>query len=190
MLKALVNSILSTLLANFTKTRGERDAGGDQWQRPPPPGAGDGRSDGTSGAPPRPPVKEEKVDPWKVMGLEKGASLQELTKAYRKLALKWHPDKNPDDEEGSKAKFIQIQNAYAECKREVAPDEAQPAWEEEEEARAKEEDEKEEKGKTKSARKNAKKNARQKEQKEMRDFMAKMEKEMREFQVTPWNPKP
>ncbi|KAJ1486307.1 putative heat shock protein, partial [Baffinella frigidus] len=51
-------------------------------------------------------------DPWKVMGLEKSASLDELKKAYRKLALKWHPDKNPDDEEGAKAKFIEIQSAY------------------------------------------------------------------------------
>ena len=37
----------------------------------------------------------EKLDPWKILGLEKDASKREIKSAYRKLAKKWHPDRNP-----------------------------------------------------------------------------------------------
>ena len=43
-------------------------------------------------------------------GLEKGAGADKIKKEYRKLALKWHPDKNQGDE-GAQEKFKEISKA-------------------------------------------------------------------------------
>ncbi|MEX0962169.1 MAG: molecular chaperone DnaJ [Simkaniaceae bacterium] len=51
------------------------------------------------------------MDYYKTLGLSKGADPSEIKKAYRKLAMKYHPDKNPGDEEAEK-KFKQISEAY------------------------------------------------------------------------------
>ena len=52
-----------------------------------------------------------KRDYYEVLGLSKGASSDEIKKAYRKLAVKYHPDKNPDDK-ASEEKFKEIGEAY------------------------------------------------------------------------------
>ncbi|KAK9676863.1 hypothetical protein RND81_11G106100 [Saponaria officinalis] len=52
------------------------------------------------------------VDYYKVLGVEKNAKEEDLKKAYRKLAMKWHPDKNPNNKKDAEAKFKQISEAY------------------------------------------------------------------------------
>ena len=53
----------------------------------------------------------EKRDYYEVLGVSKNASDDEIKKAYRKLAIKYHPDKNPGDKE-AEAKFKEINEAH------------------------------------------------------------------------------
>ncbi|QHN81478.1 uncharacterized protein DS421_20g687220 [Arachis hypogaea] len=55
---------------------------------------------------------ERRAELIKVLGVERTASQQEIKKAYYKLALRLHPDKNPGDEE-AKANFQQLQNVIS-----------------------------------------------------------------------------
>ncbi|KAF9589413.1 hypothetical protein IFM89_023689 [Coptis chinensis] len=52
------------------------------------------------------------VDYYKVLGVDKSAKDDDLKKAYRKLAMKWHPDKNPNNKKEAEAKFKEISEAY------------------------------------------------------------------------------
>uniref|UniRef100_A0A8C3B192 J domain-containing protein n=1 Tax=Cyclopterus lumpus TaxID=8103 RepID=A0A8C3B192_CYCLU len=52
------------------------------------------------------------VDYYTVLGVSQTASQDDIKKAYRKLALKWHPDKNPDNKEEAERKFKELSEAY------------------------------------------------------------------------------
>jgi len=51
-------------------------------------------------------------DYYDILGVSKDASATDIKKAYRKLALEYHPDRNPDDEE-AEAKFKEASEAYS-----------------------------------------------------------------------------
>ncbi|THF95561.1 dnaJ homolog subfamily B member 13-like [Camellia sinensis] len=52
------------------------------------------------------------VDYYKILNVDRNAKDDDLKKAYRKLAMKWHPDKNPNNKKEAEAKFKQISEAY------------------------------------------------------------------------------
>ncbi|XP_059049957.1 dnaJ homolog subfamily C member 21 [Achroia grisella] len=60
---------------------------------------------------------------YEVLSLPKEASASEIKKAYRRLALQWHPDKNLDNIQEAKEQFQLVQNAY-----EVLSDPQERAW--------------------------------------------------------------
>src|SRR5205085_7241443 len=53
----------------------------------------------------------EKRDYYEVLGVPRGATVDDIKKAYRKLAIKYHPDKNPDDSDAEE-KFKEAAEAY------------------------------------------------------------------------------
>ena len=56
-------------------------------------------------------MAENKRDYYEVLGIQKDASPEEIKKAYRKAALKYHPDRNPGDKEAEE-KFKEVGEAY------------------------------------------------------------------------------
>ncbi|CAL0309865.1 unnamed protein product [Lupinus luteus] len=54
----------------------------------------------------------KRKDYYKILGISKTASAAEIKRAYKKLALQWHPDKNVNNREEAEAKFREIAAAY------------------------------------------------------------------------------
>src|SRR3546814_14757590 len=52
-----------------------------------------------------------KRDYYEILGVQRGAGAEELKKAYRKLAMQFHPDRNPGDKE-AEARFKELSEAY------------------------------------------------------------------------------
>ena len=52
-------------------------------------------------------------DYYEILGLEKNATEKEIKKQYKKLAIKWHPDKNGENIKVAEEKFKEISKAYS-----------------------------------------------------------------------------
>ena len=51
-------------------------------------------------------------DFYNILGLQRNANESEIKKAYRKLAMKWHPDKNQENKDYAEKKFKAVSEAY------------------------------------------------------------------------------
>ena len=58
-------------------------------------------------------AKTNQRDFYEVLGVEKTASVEEIKASYRKAALKWHPDRNPENKHEAEAKFRECTEAYS-----------------------------------------------------------------------------
>lgn len=52
------------------------------------------------------------LDYYEILEVERNVTEEELKKAYKKLAMKWHPDKNPNNNKDAETKFKLISEAY------------------------------------------------------------------------------
>jgi tetratricopeptide (TPR) repeat protein len=66
------------------------------------------------------------LNPYKVLGLKEGATQKEVKAAFRRLAVRYHPDKNPDRRTWSEEKFRQIYAAYETLLAELERKEREP----------------------------------------------------------------
>jgi curved DNA-binding protein CbpA len=51
-------------------------------------------------------------DYYDVLGIDRGASQKEIKRAFRRLALRYHPDRNPESQKQSEERFKEINEAY------------------------------------------------------------------------------
>ncbi|KAH8033651.1 hypothetical protein HPB51_014997 [Rhipicephalus microplus] len=52
------------------------------------------------------------LDYYKILGVQQTAPLEEIRRAYRRMCLRWHPDKNPDNKERAEQNFRSVAQAY------------------------------------------------------------------------------
>ena len=57
-------------------------------------------------------MSKTKTDYYETLGVSKTSTQEEIRKAYKKLAVKWHPDKNPEDRDKATEQFRLIAEAY------------------------------------------------------------------------------
>ena len=57
-------------------------------------------------------MTEQKADFYKILGVDRNASAEAIKRAYRKLAMSSHPDRNPNNEVAAEAKFKLVKAAY------------------------------------------------------------------------------
>src|SRR5690349_5697261 len=58
-------------------------------------------------------AKGTQRDYYEVLGVSRTASVEEVKGAYRKAALKWHPDRNPENKQEAEVKFRECTEAYS-----------------------------------------------------------------------------
>jgi molecular chaperone DnaJ len=58
-------------------------------------------------------AKTNQRDFYEVLGVERTASVEEIKSSYRKAALKWHPDRNPENKHEAEGKFRECTEAYS-----------------------------------------------------------------------------
>jgi DnaJ-class molecular chaperone len=58
-------------------------------------------------------MSNNQEDLYKILGVSENASDEEIKKAYKKLAVRWHPDKNQDNREEAEKKFKEISHAFS-----------------------------------------------------------------------------
>jgi molecular chaperone DnaJ len=57
--------------------------------------------------------RTEQRDYYEILGVSRSASVEEIKAAYRKAALKWHPDRNPENKSEAEVKFRECTEAYS-----------------------------------------------------------------------------
>lgn len=66
-------------------------------------------------------------DPYKVLGVKVGDDLDTVKKAYRKLAMKYHPDRNPGNPEAEE-RFKEVSKAWEYLKDNFGKENGDPIW--------------------------------------------------------------